>query len=85
MWRPPPSPLDLEDRQRDTTTAAAAADDVGVYRPFRVAAEQRRTVAADEDDWSDDDDDGGDGSGINPDPGARSGIHGLGYRRRFDR
>jgi hypothetical protein len=25
------------------------------------------------------------GGGINPDPGARSGIHGLGYRRRGER
>jgi hypothetical protein len=62
---------------------------VGVYRPFQVATEQRRRPpAADEDDWSDDDDGGdggGVGGGIDPDPEARSGIHGLGYRRHFDR
>jgi hypothetical protein len=56
-----------------------------VYRPFRATAEHRRAAGAEEDDWSDDDGGGGgrgERGGVDPDPGARSGIHGLGYRRR---
>ena len=86
VWRPSPP-------ARDTPPSVArgvsgAAD--GVYRPFQPSAAERRNragpVVADVDDWSDDEDeDGGrENGGIDPDPGARAGIHGLGYRRGFN-
>ena len=86
VWRPPPPPRDVEESRMMTRVDASSRGgdgDVGVFRPFRANAENRRltrvptAVDGNGDDWSDDE-------GVNPDPGARSGIHGLGYRRRFD-
>ena len=84
VWRPPPPPRDAEE---DAGKGSSRADDdgeVGVYRPFRANAEHRRLTSGvvagttgNADDWSDDD-------GVHPDPDARWGIHGLGYRRGFD-
>ena len=83
VWRPPPPPRDAEE---DVGKGSRADDDgeVGVYRPFRANAEHRRLTSGvvagttgNADDWSDDD-------GVHPDPDARWGIHGLGYRRGFD-
>jgi WD40 repeat protein len=56
----------------------------GVFTPFRASAESRAraAAAADEDDWSDEEP--GEDLAVDPDPEARRGIHGLGYRRRFD-
>ena len=56
----------------------------GVFAPFRASAEARAraAAAADEDDWSDEEP--GEDRAVDPDPEARRGIHGLGYRRRFD-
>jgi len=86
VWRPPPPPRDVEESRMMTRVDASSRGgdgDVGVFRPFRANAENRRltrvptAVDGNGDDWSDDE-------GVNPDPGARSGVHGLGYRRRFD-
>lgn len=69
---------------RDESRIAAAIEN-GVFAPFRASAESRAraAAAADEDDWSDEDNWGED-TAVDPDPEARRGIHGLGYRRRFD-
>ena len=51
----------------------------GAYRPFLPPAELRARAAdygSGEDDWSEDE-----AGGIRPDPDARRGVHGLGYRR----
>ena len=68
---------------------AGASDEIaeGVFAPFRDSAEsraRRAAAAADEDDWSDENP-LGEETDVDPDPEARlRGIHGLGYRRRFD-
>ena len=72
-------------RGRVAHFSTAAAIENGVFAPFRASAESRAraAVAADEDDWSDEDIWSED-TAVDPDPEARRGIHGLGYRRRFD-
>jgi len=91
VWRAHATPMEVEPGSRATglgfRAIAPGTDrgERGVYRPFRATAEHRRAAGAEEDDWSDDDGGGGGGGergGVDPDPGARSGIHGLGYRRR---
>ena len=85
VWRPPPPPRHAEEEDAGRRSNGAADDgEVGVYRPFRANAEHRRLTSGvvarttgNADDWSDDD-------GVHPDPDARWGIHGLGYRRGFD-
>ena len=85
VWRPPPPPRHAEEEDAGRRSNGAADDgEVGVYRPFRANAEHRRLTSGvvarttgNADDWSDDD-------GVHPDPDARWGIHGLGYRRAWD-
>jgi len=86
VWRPPPPPRDIEEVHavRGLNGADGERGEVGVYRPFRANAEHRRLTSGvvarttgNADDWSDDD-------GVHPDPDARWGIHGLGYRRAWD-
>ena len=71
-------------RDEDESRIASAIEN-GVFAPFRASAESRAraAAAADEDDWSDEDTWSED-TAVDPDPEARRGIHGLGYRRRFD-
>ena len=74
-----------DERGQQNESRIAAAIENGIFAPFRASAESRARAAAadDEDDWSDEDNWGED-TAVDPDPEARRGIHGLGYRRRFD-
>jgi len=74
-----------DERGQQNESRIAAAIENGTFAPFRASAESRARAAAadDEDDWSDEDNWGED-TAVDPDPEARRGIHGLGYRRRFD-
>ena len=75
----------FRDEDESRINRRLAAIENGVFAPFRASAESRAraAVAADEDDWSDEDIWSED-TAVDPDPEARGGIHGLGYRRRFD-
>ena len=75
----------FRDEDESRIFQSASAIENGVFAPFRASAESRAraAVAADEDDWSDEDIWSED-TAVDPDPEARRGIHGLGYRRRFD-
>lgn len=93
VWRAPSTVSALSGRRRrrtdDTHGTQGNGSEVpdGVFAPFRASAESRAraaAAAADTDDWSDDDT-ALQNASIDPDPhAARSGVHGLGYRRRFD-
>ena len=85
VWRAAATRSSLAGRRRRRGDEEESTFSDGVFAPFRASAESRArslAAAADEDDWSDEEpvfD-----LAVDPDPEARRGIHGLGYRRRFD-
>ena len=88
VWRAPVTASALAGRRRkirDEGEPRNGRSDDGSFAPFRASAESRNRAtlaAADEDDWSEDD--LSLEVEVNPDPRQGAGIHGLGYRRRFD-